>query len=94
MKSDTPDINSIRDLIGEFIGKTIMDITQCEEQEVMDGEDPYIMLMFDDGSTLKLNIVGLESYDAVTDTGISMHLEDYCDCDECNQDDEDDLEIN
>lgn len=78
--------DNIRDLMGSFIGKTIMDITQSDQEEWEEGDDPYVMIMFDDGSTMKLYMHAFECFDAITNIENALRL--AYDEDE----DEDDLE--
>jgi hypothetical protein len=85
------DVENIRDVIGNFIGRTVIDITQPDEDEMLEGEDPYIMFMFDDGSTLKMEVVGLEAFNSETGEQTAIYLTDYLEDDD---DDLDDMEIN
>ena len=65
---------SIRNVLTNFIGQKVVDITQIDDEEWENGDHPYIMLMFENGSTLKTYpcIMGLEFFDAVT--GLDMPL--------------------
>lgn len=86
--------DNIRDIIGFAIGKTVVDITQSDEEELMDGEDPYVMFMFDDGSFLKVAIIGLESFNSETGEEHCVYLSDYLDDDFDDDDDEEEEELN
>lgn len=47
---------NIRDVIGHFIGKTVVDITQHDKEDWdMNGES-FVYLLFNDGSGLKFPI--------------------------------------
>ena len=74
MKYEEENLNNIRDILGCFIGKTITDVTQHDEEEYLEGEDPYIMLMFTDGSVLKLNAYGLDYFNSEDGSGMKMYL--------------------
>lgn len=50
---------NIREIIGEFIGKKIVDITQQDRDEWDEIHESYVMLHFEDGSTLKFWISDL-----------------------------------
>lgn len=50
-------VSNIRELLGGFIGKKILDITQHDPDEVDEGH--YVMLMFDDGSFAKFYVNGI-----------------------------------
>lgn len=51
-----PEYSTIRQIIGTLIGHKLVDITQHDEQEWMETGVAYVMLMFDDGRTLKFYI--------------------------------------
>ena len=50
---------NIREILGSFIGKRIVDITQHDEEEFRAGEESYVMLLFDDGNFLKFPVTDL-----------------------------------
>lgn len=79
------DVDNIRDVIGGFVGKTIVDITQPDADELLEDEDPYVMFMFDDGSYMKMHLVGIESFNADDGEEMAIYLTDYL------EDDDDDL---
>lgn len=49
---------TIRDIIGSFIGKTVVDITQHDQEEFdpKTGKGAYIMFLFDNGMTIQFPI--------------------------------------
>jgi len=47
------DYVTIREHMGRFIGRRVVEITQHDEDEYLDTGRAYVMLMFDDGATLK-----------------------------------------
>lgn len=47
---------NIREFIGEFIGKRLVDVTQHDEEEYEKTGDAYVALMFEDGSILKFRM--------------------------------------
>lgn len=65
---------NIRGVLGNFIGQKVIDITQIDDDEWKNGDHPYLMLMFENGSYLKLYCCGMgfEFLDAVT--GLEMPL--------------------
>lgn len=48
--------SNIRSILGYLIGRTITDITQHDKDEREETEVAYVMMMFDDGSWIKLPI--------------------------------------
>lgn len=42
------------DLLGGLIGRRVLEVTQHDEAEWLAGYPAYFMLMFDDGSTLRV----------------------------------------
>lgn len=50
------DYSNIRDILSGVIGRTVVDITQHDEDEYLETQEAYVMLMFDDGSFLKFPI--------------------------------------
>ena len=71
---------TIRDIIGRFCGKTILDISQHDEEEWLAGEPAYVMLMMSDGSTLKIYCSGFEAFEAEKKITTAFYLaedEDY-----------------
>ena len=73
-KYTTENFQSIRNVLTNFIGQKVVDITQIDDDEWENGDHPYIMLMFENGSTLKTYPCGMgfEFFDAVT--GLDMPL--------------------
>lgn len=59
---------NIRELIGGFVGKTITDITQQDEDEFAEHKQSFIMLMFSDGSYLKF-IIGDDGFHWCDESG-------------------------
>jgi len=43
-------------LLGDFIGRTVIDITQHDQDEFRETGRTFVMLMFDDGSTMTFPI--------------------------------------
>ena len=58
---------NIRDILGQFVGQRLVDITQHDEEEWEAGREAYICLMFERGGTLTVPIGddGLEYTDGV-----------------------------
>lgn len=50
--SDDEVFSNIRDILGELIGKRLVDITQHDDAE----EDSFVELMFEDGLYLKFPV--------------------------------------
>lgn len=48
--------SNIREIIGELIGKRLIDITQHDKDEWEATREWYVMLMFEDGSYLQFPI--------------------------------------
>jgi hypothetical protein len=48
--------SNIRQILGPCIGKRVVEITQHDEAEWKENHDSYVMLMFEDGSTLKFPV--------------------------------------
>jgi hypothetical protein len=65
---------SIRSVLVNFMGQKVIDITQIDDSEWEEGDHPYITLMFENGSYLKMYSCGMgfEFFDAVT--GLDMPL--------------------
>lgn len=65
---------SIRTVLTNFIGQKVIDITQIDDEEWETGEHPYLTLMFENGSYLKMYSCGMgfEFFDSVT--GLDMPL--------------------
>lgn len=55
--------SNIRQILGQLIGKKVVDITQHDEEEWKESKQAYIMLMFEDGLYLKCHLdeVGIET---------------------------------
>jgi hypothetical protein len=53
--------SNIRKILGNAIGRTVIDITQHDADEFAEDQRCYIMLMFDDGNYLKF-IIGDEGF--------------------------------
>lgn len=47
---------NIRELIGEFIGKTVIDVSQHDEEDWAATGAGFVVLMFSDGSLLKFYV--------------------------------------
>ena len=45
--------SNIRDILGKFVGRVVIDITQHDEDEFAEDGRAYIMLMFDNGDFVK-----------------------------------------
>ncbi len=50
----TEPYSTIREMLGELIGHTVVDITQHDQDEWERDGASYFMLMFEDGQTLKI----------------------------------------
>jgi len=50
--TDEPYAN-IREILGHLIGRTLIEITQHDKEDFLNGEDSFVELMFNDGNTLK-----------------------------------------
>lgn len=44
---------NIREILGEFIGRTLVDITQHDQEEYQEDGSCYVMLHFDNGGSVK-----------------------------------------
>lgn len=53
---DNGEYVNIRELLGQFIGRTVVDITQHDEEEFQDDGSSYVALHFDNGATLTFDI--------------------------------------
>lgn len=53
--SDEP-YSNIRELLGDFIGCCVVDITQHDEDEFKESGDCYVALHFDNGGTITFDI--------------------------------------
>jgi hypothetical protein len=47
---------TVREKLGMFVGRTVLEITQQDEDEYQETGEAYILLMFDDGTTLKFPV--------------------------------------
>lgn len=47
---------NIRELLGEFIGCTVVDITQHDQEEYQEDGSCYVMLHFSNGGSVKFHI--------------------------------------
>lgn len=47
---------NIREILGQFIGQKLVEITQHDEQDWIEGTGAYICLMFEQGGTLTVPI--------------------------------------
>ena len=67
-----PEYANVRQFLGHFIGRTIVEITQQDQEEWEATKQSYIMLMFDDGTFIKFNVgdEGLEYNDGVEDDSV------------------------
>ena len=86
---------NIRDVIGGVIGKTVVEVTQMDPEEWQDGEDPYIMLMFSDGGTLKLVWPchgTMEYFDPETGDTYGLHLMSEEDLDLIEEDEDEEFD--
>jgi len=48
--------SNIRKLLGKYIGKRVVDITQHDEDEWAEDQQAYVMLMFEDGGYIQFFI--------------------------------------
>src|SRR6185295_1605977 len=53
---DPATYSNIREILGDFVGKKLLDITQHDIEEYQDGNESFVMLMFEDGSWIKFPI--------------------------------------
>jgi hypothetical protein len=44
---------TVREKLGWLVGRRVIDVTQQDEDEFLETREAYVMIMFDDGSTLK-----------------------------------------
>jgi len=56
MASSEPDYANIRNFLGHLVGKTLVDVTQHDEDEYLETQESYVMLLFDCGDTVKFPI--------------------------------------
>jgi hypothetical protein len=47
---------TVREKLGWVTGRKVIDITQQDEEEYLETGEAYVVLMFDDGSTLKFPV--------------------------------------
>jgi hypothetical protein len=47
---------NIREILGELIGKKLVDITQQDEDDFAETGEAYVMLMFEDGLYFQVTI--------------------------------------
>ena len=59
------DYANIRQLLGDFVGKKLVDITQHDQEEWEEYHESYIQLMFEDGTFIRF---------PVTDEGFDFSL--------------------
>ena len=87
-KEDEP-LTTIRDLIGGFIGKKVVDISQHDEDEWIAGEPPYITLIFEDFTMLKFLAPIEVHYRGIEDKEDQVLAVD-CNCPACLEEENDD----
>jgi hypothetical protein len=62
------DYATVRDIFREFIGQTVVDITQHDQDEWEETGEGYILLMFGNGATIKITVaegnIETEDYDS------------------------------
>jgi hypothetical protein len=54
----------LRDILRHLIGKRVLDISEDDEEDVLDGKDSFVQLMFEDGNILKFFVADNEAYRA------------------------------
>lgn len=47
---------TIRDILGRFIGRTVVDITQHDEEEYRETQKSFVEILFDNGETVRFMI--------------------------------------
>lgn len=52
----------MRDILAHLIGKKLLDVSQQDPEDVADGKDHFVELMFEDAHTLKFYIADPEDY--------------------------------
>ena len=50
------DYTTVRDILGNFIGQRLITITQHDEEEYNETREAYVMLMFEDGGSIKITL--------------------------------------
>ena len=56
------DYANIREILRNYIGQTLVEITQHDEEDLAAGRDSFVELMFENGSTLKFFNTDSEHY--------------------------------
>lgn len=56
------DYSNIRKILGHLIGQRLLEITQHEKQEFLEGKDSFVELMFENGDTLKFFVADESAY--------------------------------
>jgi hypothetical protein len=51
---------NIREVLGDLIGARVIDISQHDPEELKDGGNGYVVLMFDNGHTLQCPITNVQ----------------------------------
>jgi hypothetical protein len=54
----TDGYSTIRELLGPLIGKTLVDVSQHDEEDFKERGEAFVCLMFDDGSTVTFPTTG------------------------------------
>ncbi len=60
MAKPPEEYSNVREILGPFIGKTIAEVTQHDEEEFEEDQLSYVQLHFSDGSWLKFYIMDEE----------------------------------
>lgn len=50
------DYSNVRDFLGGLVGKRVLDVSQHDREEFAETRQSYIMLMFEDGITMKIPV--------------------------------------
>lgn len=45
---------NVRELLGALIGRRVLDVTQQDEADWLAGDEAHVMIMFDDGSWVRV----------------------------------------
>lgn len=56
MDQQNPDYTNIRKILGSLIGRTLVDITQHDQEEFAENQQSFIQFHFDNGEYVKIPI--------------------------------------
>lgn len=52
----------LRDILAHLLGQKLLDISEHDPEDLAEGKDSFVELMFDGGHTLKFNVADADSY--------------------------------